>query len=389
MGRKAVGVEKRRLELILAPQVLGLSVVEACRSLGVSRTQFYEWRRRYLTGGITALSDRSSRPQTSPRRTPQAMERAICGMRAKHPKWGPKRIRAEIRRAGGKPPATSTIGRILVRNGLVTPRPRKRRQWIRFERPCPNDLWQIDAKRVVLATGTEAWAINVLDDHARVLLASRAAFELDGEGAWDAFEQAAAGFGLPREVLSDNGSYFTGRHVGVVAAFERKLWALGIKTIASTPRHPQTTGKLERFHRTLGEWLDAKGTIATLGELQRRLDGFRWHYNEERPHQGIDDHTPMERYRATPKAQPTGAETNRSVHRKVGANGNVRYSGWVVNVTVEWAGLDIHVIDAGGKVRIVYGDELITAFSTEEPKGYIGTGIYRGPHRLRRRIDPT
>jgi transposase InsO family protein len=388
VGRKAVTVEKRRLELILAPEALGLTAREVCRRFGVSPTQFYMWRRRYHVEGVGGLSDRSSRPKTSPRRTPVVMEQAICRMRVAHPNWGPRRIRAEIKRAGGKPPAKSTIGRILVRNGLVTPKPRKRRQWVRFERPRPNDLWQIDAKPIVLADATEVWAINLLDDHARLLLASRATAQLDGEGAWEAFEAASGGYGLPRELLSDNGSYFTGQHRGFVAEFERKLWALGVKTIASTPYHPQTNGKLERFHRTLGEWLEEKGPIASINELQRRLDAFRWHYNEERPHQGIDDQTPMERYVATPKAQLSGDELTRSVHRKVATNGTIRYSGWTVNLTSEWAGLTVGVVEAGGKVRVLYGDELITAFSTEHPKPYVGTGVRRGRHRLPRRIDP-
>jgi transposase InsO family protein len=388
VGRKAVGVEKRRLELILAPKALGLTVREVCRRFGVSPTQFYEWRRRYLSEGLEGLSDRSSRPQTSPRRTAPEMELAICRLRVEHPNWGPRRIRAEIRRAGGDPPAKSTTGRVLVRNGLVTPKPRKRRQWLRFERARPNDLWQIDGKPVVLADAAEVWAINLLDDHARVLLSSRASVHLDGAAAWEAFEAASEGFGLPRELLSDNGLCFTGWNRGFVAQFERKLWTLGIRTIASTPRHPQTTGKLERFHRTLGEWLEEKGPIASLDELQRRLDAFRWHYNQERPHQGIDDLTPMERYVATPKAGPTPDESSRSVHRKVAVNGTVRYSGWLANVTREWAGLTVEVIERGGKVRILYGGELLTAFSTEQPKGYIGTGVRRGGRALPRRIHP-
>lgn len=389
MGRKAVGVEKRRLELILAPQVLGVSVNEVCKRFGISRTQFYVWRRRYLATGMEGLSDRSSRPKTSPRATPPSLELVICRMRVAHPSWGPRRIRAEIARAGGQPPAKSTIGRILVRNGLVSPTPRKRRRWIRFERPCPNDLWQIDGKELVLADGTEVWAINVLDDHARVLVASRASALLDGDGAWEAFEAASIGYGLPRELLSDNGLYFTGRRLGFVAEFERKLWALGVKTIASTPRHPQTSGKLERFHRTQGEWLEEQGPIATLTDLQRQLDAFRWHYNEERPHQGIDDHTPMERYVATAKALPTGDEVSKSTHRKVYPKGEIRYSGWSVNLSLEWAGVTVEVIETGGKVRVVYGDEFITTFSTDQPKGYVGTGVGRGRHRLPRRIEQT
>src|SRR5919106_293891 len=202
VGRKAVGVERERLELILAPQQLGLSVAEVCQRFGMSRTQFYVWRRRYHSEGVDGLSDLSSRPKSSPHKTPPAMELSICRMRVAHPKWGARRIRAEIIRAGGDPPAKSTIGRILVRNGLITPTPRKRIQWVRFERPRPNDLWQIDGRQVTLADGSVVWVVNVLDDHARYLLASRAAIHLDGALAWEAFVAASEGYGLPRELLS-------------------------------------------------------------------------------------------------------------------------------------------------------------------------------------------
>ena len=387
MGRKAVGVERERLELILAPQQLGLSVAEVCQRFGMSRTQFYVWRRRYHSEGVDGLSDLSSRPKSSPHKTPPAMELSICRMRVAHPKWGARRIRAEIIRAGGDPPAKSTIGRILVRNGLITPTPRKRIQWVRFERPRPNDLWQIDGRQVTLADGTVVWVVNVLDDHARYLLASRAGIHLDGALAWEAFVAASEGYGLPRELLSDNGGYFTGRRMGFVADFERKLWSLGVKTIASSPGHPQTNGKLERLNRTQGEWLEEHGPIASVDELQHRLDAFRWHYNEDRPHQGIADRTPMERYAATPKARPSGVEVTRSVRRKAGRKGEIKYSGWNVNLTHEWAGATVEVVESGGKVRILYGEELITSFSTEQPKGYIGTGIRRGRHRLPRRIE--
>lgn len=386
MAPKAVTVEQRRLEILLAPKVLGLSVQAVCSRYDVSRQQFYEWRRRYNAGGVAGLSDRSRRPKTSPKQLKASLELSICRMRVSHPHWGPRRIRAEILRRGGNPPAKSTIQRVLERNGLVSPRPRCRRHFIRFERACPNELWQIDAIELSLADGTIVYAVNLLDDHARLLLSSRATYILDGTAAWDCFTAASMLHGVPRELLSDNGRYFSGQHWDLVAEFERKLWARGVRTIASTPRHPQTLGKLERLHRTMRAWLDRRGPVGSLVELQRRLDAFRWHYNEERPHQGINDATPGEHYRATPPACPSGDPSSRTTRRKVKATGTLRYAGWEVNLTKEWAGLTVEVIDGGGKVRIVYGDELITTFSTEEPRRYIGTGLRRGKVRLPRRL---
>lgn len=310
-------------------------------------------------------------------------------MRTEHPDWGPRRIRTEISRKGGSPPAKSTVRQVLVRNGLVTPKPKNKRRFIRFERPSPNELWQIDAIKLELKDGTEAYAINILDDHARYLLGSRATFQLNGEAAWDCFEHASSDHGCPRELLSDNGRYFSGQIRASVAEFERRLWSLGIQTITSSPDHPQTLGKLERMHRTLRAWLALHGPATTLPALQRLLDAFRWHYNEERPHQGIDDLTPAERYRATPPAVPSGEESFRSVRRKVDKTGRMSYSGWFINLSVEWQGVWVEVIEGGGKVRILYGSELITSFSTDRPKGSIGTGVPRGGVGLSvpRRLD--
>ena len=387
MGWKAVSVEQRRLEIVLAPAIQRLKVTEVCKRYGISRQQFYEWRRRYEQDGLEGLRDQSRRPLSSPRQVATSVERRICDMRTDHPDWGPRRIRAEIALKGGDPPAKSTVQRVLERNRLVTPKPRKRRTWTSFERPCPNDMWQIDAINLSLADGAEVHAINLLDDHARFLLASRATHVLDGKAAWDCFSVAMADHGLPRELLSDNGRYFSGQRWELVSDFERKLWQLGIRTIPSTPSHPQTLGKLERMHRTLRAWLGDKGSVSTLAALQRRLDAFRWHYNEERPNQGIDDHTPAHRYRATGPAQPEAKDQFRAVRREVADTGVIRYAGWTINLTKEWAGATVEVIDFGDKVRIVYGDELITSFSTEEPKGYLGTGVRRGRHPTPRRMD--
>lgn len=388
MVRKVVPVEQRRLQIILAPAALGLSIEATCERYGVSRTQFYEWRSRYRADGVTGLCDRSSRPKTSPRQTEASTEAAVCDMRAQHPRWGPRRIRTELKRLGADAPAKSTVGRILVRNGLITPRPRRRRVFARFVRPCPNDLWQIDGKEVWLGDGTEAWIVSILDDHARFLIACRASSKLDGSLAWEAFELGVSCHGMPREVLSDNGSCFSGRNRGLVVEFERKLWVLGIKTIASTPQHPQTLGKIERFHRTLNEHLEELPPMSSLWDLQRHLDAFRWHYNEARPNQAFaDDSTPKEVYLATEPAVPDGAHRSRSVKRKVNNVGVVYYCGWIVNVTSEWIGMTVDVHEESGEVRIIFGDELVTSFSTEDPKGYLGTGLVRGGNRLPRRLQ--
>lgn len=144
------------------------------------------------------------------------LEAEICELRRRHPRWGARRIRAELRRAWIEAPATSSVHQALRRNYLVASQPpRRRRASKRFERELPNDLWQIDATQVELASGKEAWVVDCLDDHARFLLCALACASPTGEAAWESFTRAAACYGLPRQLLSDNHLSFTGRLFGV------------------------------------------------------------------------------------------------------------------------------------------------------------------------------
>jgi hypothetical protein len=282
-------------------------------------------------------------------------------------------------------PAKSTIQRVLERNGLVVPSPRPRKAIRRFERPCPNDLWQIDGTEVTLANGRVVFVIDVLDDHARFLVAAHASAKLNSDAAWAAFEKAFGTWGLPRQVLSDNGRCFSGALLDLVAAFERKLWALGVQTITSAPYHPETLGKIERHHATLKEFLADEGPATSIPHLQELLDRYRLFYNEQRPHQGINDATPAERYGATEPAVPQRAATVRHTTRKVWAEGKLRYVGWLINVGTQWAGTEVEVVDTGDKIRVTAGDELLVAFAADTPKGYVASG--RPPGRRPRLLS--
>jgi transposase InsO family protein len=297
MALKVVSMEELKLEVLLAPERTGETVAEVCARHGLSRASFYRYRRRYLEEGAAGLAPRSRRPRSSPAQIEPWLEARIVELRRRHRRWGARRIHAELHRAGVEPPAVATIHRALRRNHLVAPQPPRRpKATKRFERELPNDLWQIDGTQVKLAGGEPAWVVDCLDDHARFLLAAIACESPTGEAAWACFVAASAAYGLPRQLLSDNHASFTGRLLGFEAAFERKLGEVGVGLINAAPAHPQTLGKLERFHRTLKEWLADEGPALDLEHLQLLLDRFRSHYNEERPHQGIGDATPSERY---------------------------------------------------------------------------------------------
>jgi transposase InsO family protein len=384
MSLRVVSMSELRLEVLLEPERTGQSVAEVCRRRGISRETFYEYKRRYEQEGGPGLEPRSRQPTTSPAQIDVDLEVKICRMRKDHPRWGARRIRAELRKAGVDPPATSTIHQVLRRNHLVTDQPRKRpKATKRFEREVPNDLWQIDATRVHLADGTEVWVVDALDDHARYLLAAKAVLSPTTEAAWACFEEAATRHGMPRQLISDNGLCFTGRLHGRVVDFERRIRSLGIVFINSGPYHPETLGKLERFHKTLKEWLADEGPPQDLTHLQQLLDRFRTHYNEDRPHQGIADLTPAQRFRPTPTLAPPEGQVEEPTYprgaiiRTVWPIGVVTYDRRNIGLGKRWAGCKVRIVPIGNLVHVYYGKILLRSVTFEPGRRYHGQGHTR------------
>jgi transposase InsO family protein len=389
MALKVVSMNELKLEVLREPERTGESVAEVCRRRGISRASFYRYRRRYREEGVAGLEPRSRRPRVSPGRIEPELEAKICELRRRHPRFGARRIRAELRRAGIEAPGVATIHRALRRNHLVSPQPpRRRRARKRFERECPNDLWQIDATQVSLAGGTEAWVVDCLDDHARLCLHALACASPTGKAAWACFSAAAAAYGLPRQLLSDNHLSFTGRLFGHEVAFERKLAQVGVQMINAAPAHPQTLGKLERFHRTLKEWLRDEEPAQDLDALQALLDRFLTHYNEERPHQGIQDLTPLERYVAgfagtgasaapVPAAQSEPPYPPRSLVRKVASNGVFCYRRAYINIGMRYAGARVAIVEQGELVHVYYGSELVRSLAPDRTRRYQRLGRRR------------
>lgn len=381
MALKVVSMEELKLQVLLESERSGETIAEVCARHGISRASYYRYRRRYFEEGVAGLEPRSRRPRSSPAQIEAALEASIVELRRRHPRWGARRIHAELRRAGIAAPAVATIHRALRRNHLVAPQPaRQPKATRRFERELPNDLWQMDATQVKLASGQPVWIIDCLDDHARFLLSAIACASPSGAAAWACFLAASAAYGLPRQLLSDNHASFTGRLFGITVEFERRLAQAGVELINAAPAHPQTLGKLERFHRTLKEWLEDEGPAADLEHLQLLLDRFCSHYNEQRPHQGIGDATPAERYLpgATPPerlGEPTLGEAKRrsdypphSLLRKVWRNGVVSYDGLAITLGKRYAGATVCIVEVGELIHAYLGDELIRALAPDRAK---------------------
>jgi transposase InsO family protein len=288
-----------------------LSVTAAAASCGISRGHLHRLLRRYREGGLEAVEPRSRRPRASPQRTSVAVRDRIVALRTELVAGGldagPSTIAWHLEREGLGAPSTSTVRRILVAAGLVTSQPHKRPRssWIRFEAAAPNEVWQSDFTHWRLADSSEVEIISWLDDHSRYLLACSVFERVSGDDVVATFTSAGEAHGWPKATLTDNGAVYTSRFTGGRNNFEYLLAYLGIRQKNGAPAHPQTQGKIERFHQTLKRWLGQRPAPIDLAELQAQLDAFRAAYNEQRPHRAVGRRTPGETYRATPKAMPS------------------------------------------------------------------------------------
>jgi transposase InsO family protein len=370
MALKAMDVVERRLQVVQAV-LAGMSAREAAECYQCSKTQVYEWLGRYRELGLEGLAPRSRRPLASPAQLAPAVEDAIVAWRKRRPRWGAKKIRVMLIRDGWDPvPAVSTIHRVLVRRGLVD-RARRRQEpppggWRRFVRPCCNDLWHIDATRHALADGSGFWVIDLVDDHSRFLLETYAAAGPTMRAGWAAVRRAAARYGLPRQLISDNGLNFTGRLRGLSVAFERQVTAAGIEFLHSRPYHPQTLGKLERQHSTQNAWIADHTRPATLAAAQRLLDAYRLDYNTARPHEAIGQAFPASIYHPDPGITLPAAELPPAdpyppgcLKRRVRPDGTFRYSTAAFQLDARWGGIQIGLIRQHGRLHVYYGAALI------------------------------
>jgi transposase InsO family protein len=296
-----VSVVEQRYRAVLEVKA-GVPVTEAAARAGVSRQSVHAWVRRYEQGGLGALADRSRRPESCPHQVSAGIEAAVCEMRREHPKWGPLRLAHELARAGMVPaPSRMSVYRVLVRHGLIEPGPRKRPKdsYLRWERDEPMALWQLDiVGGAFLADGTEAKVVTGVDDHSRYCVIAAVAARATGRAVCLAFAAALRKFGVPAEVLSDNGKQFTDRFgKGGEVLFDRICRDNGIDCRLTQPRSPTTTGKIERFHGSLRrELLDDAVPFADLTAAQAAVDAWVNEYNTTRPHQAIGMAVPADRF---------------------------------------------------------------------------------------------
>jgi transposase InsO family protein len=300
-----LSVMEQRYRAVLEAEA-GCPVTEIAARHGVSRQSVHTWVRRYRAGGLAALADKSHRPRSCPHQISSEIEAAVCELRRSHPRWGPARLAFELGRRDITPvPSQATLYKVLVRNALIAPGQRRRpaSSYIRWERGEPMDLWQLDIMGgVFLSDSTEVKLVSGVDDHSRYCVVAQLVVRATGRAVCAAFAASLARYGIPGEVLTDNGKQFTGRFTRPRPSevlFERICRENGITTRLTRPRTPTTTGKIERWHKTLRtEFLATCDSFASLAHAQAELDAWVDHYNRERPHQSLGMATPASRFTA-------------------------------------------------------------------------------------------
>jgi transposase InsO family protein len=320
----------------------GRSYREVARAHGVSKSWVGKLVGRFRAGGYEAIEPRSRAGRTIAHRTSDELEDEIVGLRKELTELGVDAGAATIhyhlsqRHLGV--PSVSTIWRVLRRRGFVTPQPHKRPRssWIRFEAHLPNECWQSDVTHWRLADGSEVEIVNFIDDHSRLAVGSRVLRVATAPKVLEVFRDAGARWGLPAALLTDNGCVYTTWHRGGPNVMQTELLALGIDYRHSRPYHPQTCGKVERFHQTMKAFLAKQPPAGSIGELQRQVDRFVAYYNDVRPHQSIGRKTPRTIFQARDKARPSGPKI------RVGAGVRVRRDR----------------IDKGGKLTLRHGTRL-------------------------------
>jgi transposase InsO family protein len=323
---RELSVAEQRYRAVLAVIGDGRTVTETAAAVGVSRQTLHAWLAKYEAAGLEGLGDGSHRPRSSPHQMPAGVEVLVLEARRRHPSWGPRRIVVELANRDVVT-SRSAVYRCLVRSGLVEPdgRRRRSREWKRWERGRPMELWQMDlVGGFLLADGVHAKALTGVDDHSRFCVSAKLMMRERTQPVCDGLTAAMRAYGVPQQVLTDNGRVFTGRFFAppVEVLFDRICRENGVEHLLTQPRSPTTTGKIERFHRTLRAEFDTRRVFRNLRVAQQALDEWVGYYNTQRPHQAIADATPAQRFRTR--------DGSVEVHQGPGRDGPVARTGLVV-----------------------------------------------------------
>jgi transposase InsO family protein len=299
MAWRMMDVKDQRVRFVIRASQPGANLAELCREFGISRPTGYLWQKRYQAQGVEGLCENSRRPRQVPGRTAGAVEKQIAELRRQRPDWGARKLQVLLQRQGTELPV-GTIHRVLLRHGLVREADRHRPAGQRFAREFPNQLWQMDFK------SPKGWdqaigPLSVLDDCSRFALVLHGTWSTRGEAVQEQLQGAFQSYGVPWEMLMDHGiPGWSG--TGPRGWTRLTVWLMkqGVGLLFSGVRHPQTQGKVERFHGTLEQARRKRG-LPLAAMHQEWLDEFREEYNQVRPHEALGMKTPASVWCRSPR----------------------------------------------------------------------------------------
>jgi transposase InsO family protein len=359
---------------------------EVARAHGVSKSWVAKLVARFREGGYDAVAPRSKAAKKVANRSSSELEDRVVRLRKELSDQGfdsgAQTIHYHLSLTDPCPPSVSTIWRILKRRGFVTPQPHKRPKssYISFEALLANEMWQSDVTFFELRGGTRIEIVNFLDDFSRVCVASKVVAVTSAPDVVATLYEAGRVWGLPASLLTDNGCIYTAAYRHGYSAMESELFHLGIDYKHSRPYHPQTCGKVERFHQTLKKFLSKQPRAATIGQLQAQVDRFVAYYNEVRPHRAKGRQTPQRAFDSRAKARPTTREGTftrelRVRHDRVDRHGvvTIRYKSKLHHIGMGRAlkGTPIILLVAGRNIRIITTDgQLLRTFELDPSRDY-------------------
>src|SRR5271165_6671979 len=341
MAWRTMDVREQRVRFVVAAHRREKAMAELCREFGISRPVGYEWLRRYEAGGVEGIAERSQRPQHSPRRKEAAIEQQVIALRRRYPDWGARKLRVLLQEQGVEL-ARNTIHRILLRHQLVRPEDQHEPAVQRFERSRANELWQMDFK------GPKLWHQAVGSTRSEVVR--------------EQLETAFLRCGVPEQMLMDHGvPWWSARSSGGMTELSLWLMRQGVELHWSRVRHPQTQGKVERFHGELQRALARRRVLVP--DVQAWLDEFRWEHNHVRPHEALGMERPASRWQPSERRYdpqpprweyPAGARV-----LKVDSQGKLTLAGRNWKISGALVGEWVQVVKLGERVQVYYCSTLV------------------------------
>lgn len=370
-----------RKEFVIQAIKKEVSMAELCRRYNISRKTGYKWLNRYLIDNDN-LQDQSKAPHFSPNISPNSIVKKIIEVRETHPAWGARKIKTILENKNNKNvPSKSTIHRILKGEGHVKSNQKNIAYLNRFEREAPNSLWQMDFKGHFPYAKGRCHPLTILDDHSRFSIALYACTNQTGEAIKPLLISAFRCYGLPEQINVDNGNPW-GSVFDHSPYTTFSVWLIrnGIKITHSRPHHPQTNGKIERFHRTLNAEVLVSQYFRSIAHIQKIFDEWRGTYNLERPHEGINMQVPAKRYKPSYRSYSESLSkiyySDDYTVRKVDGRGRISFDGRQIFIGTPFANENIGIRNISPKIQVYYSHQKLGEIDLTKLRKKTITNLY-------------